>query len=270
MRIGFIGAGRMAEAIIRGLVSRRGIPKKDICISDKDQNRLKQISKKYKIKACSNKEIVESSNVVILAIKPQSMGAVLTEIASVVSKDQLFISIAAGITVKSLEKYLEKVPVIRVMPNNPALIGEGITAVCRGSFAGEKDMKTAEKIFSFVGDTLRIDEKHMNAVTALSGSGPAFVYEIIDALVNGGVEAGLTKEIATDLALKTVTGSVKTLIKTKKTPQELKEMVTSPGGTTLAGLRVLEEINFKEALKRAVVKAKERAKEISEEFERSL
>jgi pyrroline-5-carboxylate reductase len=157
-----------------------------------------------------------------------------------------------------------------VMPNNPCLIGEGISAICGGRFAQEKDLKTAEKIFSSVGDTIRVEEKYMNAVTALSGSGPAFVYEAIDALADGGIEAGLPKDLAAQLSLKTALGSIKTVIKTKRSPEELKNMVASPGGTTVAGLRVLDEGNFKGTLKKAVVKASARAREISEEFERSL
>jgi pyrroline-5-carboxylate reductase len=156
------------------------------------------------------------------------------------------------------------------MPNNPCLVGEGISAICGGALAQEKDIKTAEKIFSYVGDTVRVDKKAMNAVTGLSGSGPAFVYDFIDGLINGGVEAGLTKDLSATLAQKTVLGSVLTVMKTRKPPEALKAMVTSPGGTTIAGLRALEEGSFKAAIKKAVVKASARAKEISEEFEKSL
>ncbi len=271
MKLGFIGAGRMAEAILRGLISSKAFLKKNMIISDKDAARSKQISRKYNIKAAeSNAEAAGASDVVILAVKPQSMHTALSEIAGKVGPGRLVISIAAGITLKSLEKYLPKVPIVRVMPNNPCLIGEGISALCGGRFAQEKDMKTAEKIFSSVGDTIRVEEKYMNAVTALSGSGPAFVYEAIDALADGGMEAGLPKDLSVRLALKTALGSIKTVIKTKRSPEELKNMVASPGGTTVAGLRALDEGNFKGALKKAVVKASARAREISEEFERSL
>jgi pyrroline-5-carboxylate reductase len=271
MKLGFIGAGRMAEAILRGLISSKAFFKNNLIISDKDAARAKQISRKYNIKAAEgNAEAAGASDVIILAVKPQSMHAVLSGIAGHVGPGRLVISIAAGITLKSLEKYLPKVPVVRVMPNNPCLIGEGISAICGGRFAQEKDLKTAEKIFSSVGDTIRVEEKHMNAVTALSGSGPAFIYEAIDALTDGGIEAGLPKDLSAELALKTALGSIKTVIKTKRSPEELKNMVASPGGTTVAGLRVLDEGNFKGALKKAVVKASARAREISEEFEKSL
>jgi pyrroline-5-carboxylate reductase len=266
MKIGFIGAGRMAQAIIRGLTS-----KKDIIISDKDADLLKQVSKKYKVKAAAdNIEAAASTDVIILAVKPQVMHNVLKELKGHIRAGQLVISIAAGITLRSIEKYLGKVPAVRVMPNNPSLIGEGISAICGGAFAEEKDIRSAEKIFSAVGDTVRIEERYMNAVTALSGSGPAFVYEVLSALTDGGVEAGLTKDVSSELARKTMLGSIKTVIKTKKSPEELKEMVTSPGGTTLAGLRVMEESDFKGILQKAVVRASMRAREISEEFERSL
>jgi pyrroline-5-carboxylate reductase len=261
----------MAEAILRGLISSKAVPKNRITISDKDAARSKLVSKKYGVKSVEdNAQLATSSDVIILAVKPQSMHAVLSGIAGKVRGDQLVISIAAGITLKSLEKHLQKVPMVRVMPNNPCLIGEGISALCGGRFAEENDLKTAEKIFSAVGDTIRVEERYMNAVTGLSGSGPAFVYEAINALADGGVESGLPKDMSMQLALKTVLGSVKTVIKTKKTPEELKNMVASPGGTTVAGLRVLDEGNFKGALKKAVMKASARAKEISEEFERSL
>jgi len=271
MKLGFIGTGRMAEAILRGLISSKAFSKNNLIISDKDSNRSKQVSKKYNVKAAENNvEAASASDVIILAVKPQSMNAVLSEIAGKVAARQLVISIAAGITLKSIEKYLVKVPVVRTMPNNPCLIGEGITAMCGGKFAQERDMRTAEKIFSSVGDAIRVEEKYMNAITALSGSGPAFVYEAVDAMTNGGIEAGLPKELSATLAKMTVLGSIKTMIKTKKSPEELKSMVASPGGTTVAGLRVLDEANFKGALKKAVIKASARAKEISEEFERSL
>jgi pyrroline-5-carboxylate reductase len=271
MKLGFIGAGRMAEAILRGLISSKAFSRNSIIISDKDTARSKQVSKKYGVAIAENNvEAARRSDVIVLAVKPQSMHNVLSDLAGKVSPGQLVISIAAGITLKSIEKYLAKVPLVRAMPNNPCLIGEGMTALCGGKFAQEKDLKTAEKIFSSVGDTMRVEERQMNAVTGLSGSGPAFIYEVIDALTDGGIEAGLPKDIAAALALKTALGSIKTMIKTKKTPEELKNMVASPGGTTVAGLRALEEANFKGALKKAVIKASARAKEISEEFERSL
>jgi len=261
----------MAEAILRGLISSKAFSRNSIIISDKDTARSKQVSKKYGVAAAeSNVEAARRSDVIILAVKPQSMHNVLADIAGKVTPGQLVMSIAAGITLRSFEKYLAKVPLVRAMPNNPCLIGEGITALCGGRFTQEKDMKTAEKIFSSVGDTMRVEEKQMNAVTGLSGSGPAFIYEVVDALTNGGIEAGLPKDLAAALALKTALGSIKTMIKTKKSPEELKSMVASPGGTTIAGLRALEEANFKSALKKAVIKASARAKEISDDFERSL
>lgn len=271
MKLGFIGAGRMAEAVIRGLLSAKAVPKNNIIISDKDSSRLKQLSKRYKVKAAeSNIVAASSSDIIILAVKPQTMHQVLAELSGKVRPDQLVISIAAGIMLKSLEKYIKKSPVVRVMPNNPCLVGEGVSLISTGTLAQEKDVKSAEKIFSSVGDTIRIDEKHMNAATSLSGSGPAFVYEIVNVLTDGGVEAGLTKDLAAELASKMMLGSIKTVIKTKKAPEELVAMVTSPGGTTIAGLRVLEEGKFKETLKKAIVQAAMRAKEIGEEFERSL
>jgi len=261
----------MTEAVMRGLVSKKAVPKKNITISDKDPARAKLISKKYGVAmAESNPKAVGSADVVILAVKPQVMRIVLSELSDKIKPGQLVISIAAGITLASIEKYLPKVHVVRVMPNNPCLIGEGISAICGGSLVNESDIRTAEKIFSIVGDTVRVVERYMNAVTALSGSGPAFVYEALEAMIEGGLEAGLPKEMAKKLAEGTMLGSIKTVVKTKKSPEELVSMVASPGGTTVAGLRMLEEGNFKAAMRKAIVRASARAKEMSEEFERSL
>jgi pyrroline-5-carboxylate reductase len=271
MKLAFIGSGKMAEAIIHGLIQSKEVPSKHIFISDKDEQRRSSIAKKYGVIAVSsNAEAISKADAVILCVKPQVMAAVLAELKPAAKAGALFISIAAGITIKSLEKYLTKAAVIRCMPNNPALIGEGITLIAGGTNAKEKDLKIAEKIFMSVGDAERADEKLMNAVTGLSGSGPAFVYETLSAMIEGGIEAGLSKELSKKLAEKTMLGSIKTVIKTKKSPDELRDMVTSPGGTTLAGLRVMEEGKFKSVLAKAVVRAAGRAKEISEEFERSL
>ena len=148
MKLGFIGAGRMAEAIIRGLISARAVPKKNIYISDKEPSRLKQVAKKFQLNALeTNTDVIEACDTIVLAVKPQVMGSVLTEISGKVRQSQLVISIAAGITLKSLEKYLDKVPVIRVMPNNPSLIGEGISVLCGGKFAAEKDLRSRRIFF---------------------------------------------------------------------------------------------------------------------------
>lgn len=271
IKLGFIGAGRMAEAIIKGLISKKAFNKKDIFASDKDTARKQYLSDKFGIKIFDdNAGVAKSADVLILAVKPQVMAQVLSDISKNVKSDVLVISIAAGITLKSLKKYLTKQPIVRVMPNNPCLIGEGITAICGGELAKPSHLDTAEKIFRSVGDVIRVEEKLMNAVTGLSGSGPAFIYETLDAMADGGIYAGLPKELAMQLAQKTILGSIRTAIKTKKSPEELKNMVASPGGTTIAGLRVMEEANFKSILQKAVVKATARAKEISEEFDKSL
>jgi len=178
------------------------------------------------------------------------------------------ISIAAGITLKTIERYLPQAPVIRAMPNNPAFVGEGLTAICKGHRATERDRKVAEVIFGAVGKVIAVEEKLMDAVTGLSGSGPAFIYAMVESLIEGGVEAGLSETQAKTLAVQTTLGAAKTMAETGKDPAELREMVTSPGGTTIAGLRVLEEGKFKKILRGAVVAATKRAKELSEEYEK--
>jgi pyrroline-5-carboxylate reductase len=270
MKLAFIGSGRMAEAMIRGLTSKE-YTAKNIIISDKDENKAVALAKKFGvIRAASNSDAISKAEVVLLCVKPQVVLQVLEELMPLAKGSKVFISIAAGISIKSLEKYLGKAAVVRAMPNNPALIGEGMTAISGGTFAKEKDLKLADKIFSSIGDTVRVEERFMNAVTGLSGSGPAFIYEALASLIEGGIDAGLSKDLARRLAEKTMLGSIKTVIKTKKTPDELKDMVTSPGGTTLAGLRVMDEGGFKKILKNAVVRASARAKEISDEFEGAL
>lgn len=261
----------MAEAIIKGICSCKLIPSKNIRISDKDPKRSEKLSIDHGVTvASSNTCAVKGANVIILAVKPQVMALVLEDLGKKIGKEQLVISIAAGITLNSLEKYLSQVPVIRVMPNNPCLIGKGVSCISKGKNVNNEHVETAKKIFSSVGDVFEVEEKLMNAVTGLSGSGPAFVYEAISAMTAGGVEAGLSKEMSQKLSELTVLGSVLTVINTGASPEELKNMVTSPGGTTLAGLRVMDEGKFKQTLSSAVVKAAARAEEISKEFDKSL
>ena len=266
-KIAFIGSGRMAEAIISGIIRNKLFKKSDIFATDKDQKRLKYLSDHFGIKTLNdNIEAVLLADIIVLAVKPQVMNTVLDQIKSSSQSNHLFISIAAGIPIKLLEDKLPGCSVIRTMPNNPCLVGQGITALSKGKNAGSSDLKIANSIFDSLGKTILVDEKYMDAVTGLSGSGPAFVYAFLESLMEGGVKAGLSKEVAKELADQTVQGAIATVIETKKTYSELSDMVASPGGTTIEGLKVLEEARFGEIVSSAVIAASQRAQEIRKEF----
>lgn len=256
--IGFIGAGKMAEAII----SRLGSPS-NIIASDINKQRLGYLKKKYRIRgAKDNQEVFAKSEIVVLAVKPQDFGQALAGIRA----QGLIISIAAGIPLSYLQNKFPGMPIVRAMPNNPCLVGQGITALAKGKRVSAGQYKKAEAIFEAVGEVFSVPEKWMDAVTGLSGSGPAFVYETIAALIDGGVAAGLPKAIATKLALQTVLGAAATLKKTGKSPQELSNMVASKGGTTIEGLKVIKKAKVKQAISRAVVAAANKSKIISKKW----
>ena len=265
-RIIIIGAGRMCGAIVSGLI-RSGTSPRSIVASDVSAERLKQIAQEYKIQTVSdNQKAADQGDIIILAVKPQALADAIDKLR--VSGHKLIISIAAGITLEYLEGKFPDNPVIRAMPNNPALIGEGITALAYGAKVGKKEIQKANQIFKSVGDTVEVPENMMDAVTGLSGSGPAFLYLFVEGMVEAGESLGITRKMAEKLALQTVLGSAKTLKKSGKAAHELREMVTSPGGTTIEGLRILENRGFKAAISEAVAAAARRAKEISKEWTR--
>lgn len=268
-KVSFIGSGNMAEAIIAGIIRAKLYPRGKIYITDKNKDRLSHVSRKYGVTIIDdNSQAVSISDIIILAVKPQVMGEVLNQASSSVTSDKLFISIAAGFSISSLEKKLSGAPVIRVMPNNPCLIGEGMSVISKGTNASAVDIRTAEGIFSSIGKTLVLDEKELDAVTALSGSGPAFVYRMVEALEEGGIKAGLSKEHAHVLAMQTALGSIRTLVETGRAPSELVKSVASPGGTTVEGLKVLDEAKFNDIIRDTVYASYLRSKEIRAEFEK--
>lgn len=263
--IGFIGAGNMAEALINGLISSRTILPGSITASDRDTERLAVIAEGYKIKAVnSNTEAAAGSDIVILAVKPQAITHVLTEIREE-AKDKLIISIAAGVKTGTIvDNLLRQVRIVRAMPNTPALVLTGATALFIGDGCTGDDEKIAVKIFDAVGKTVVLkDEALMDAVTGLSGSGPAYIFVLLEALADAGVKMGLSRETASLLAGQTVLGAAKMVMETKRHPAELKDMVTSPGGTTIAGLKKLEEGRMRATIMEAVEAATLRAREMS-------
>jgi len=264
-KIAFIGSGKMAEALINGLVSSKMVNPKNIIAADISPARLNHLKYKYKVGSASNKDALRAADIVILCIKPQVMNEVLKDIGGSFKPDHLVISIAAGIKSSGIRKFVKRASVIRVMPNNPALVGEGITAISTGQ-AKPSSLKIVEAIFGCVGSTVLVPEGLMDAVTALSGSGPAFVYLFAEAMIEGGVSLGLSRSQAEVLTLHTLIGSARSMEETGKAPETLREMVTSPGGTTLEGLKVLESARFKHALKQAMTAAARRARELGEAY----
>ena len=263
-KVGFLGAGNMGEAMIRGLLKAGTVLAEDIFATDARLDRLQQLGKLYGIHTLSdNSLLVKRVDVVILAVKPQIIHSVLKEVGSAVTPKKLVISVAAGVPTVALRADLPKgVRLIRVMPNTPALVLEGVTAVAKADGLQKGDLETAEEIFGAVGKVVVLEEEALDAVTGLSGSGPAYVALMIEALADGGVKVGLDRLTAMTLAAQTVLGSAKLLIETGAHPGQLKDMVTSPGGTAIAGIAALEEGGVRRTLISAVERATLRSREL--------
>jgi len=263
-KIGFLGAGNMAEALIRGLLKTGLVRPEAIFASDVRPDRIEELGSRYGIQPLSdNTLLVQRADVVILAVKPQVIQAVVEEIRSAVTPETLFISIAAGVGTATLRPLLPgRTRLIRTMPNTPALVLEGATAIARADDLEPGDLEIAQEIFSAVGKVVVLDETLLDAVTGLSGSGPAYVALIIEALADGGVKAGLDRQTAMTLSVQTVLGAARLLLETGSHPGQLKDMVASPGGTTIAGIHALEEGGLRHALISAVERATLRSKEL--------
>lgn len=259
--IGFIGGGNMAEAIIKGIFGKHG---RDIMVSEPRDERRAYLEKTYNIKTTSNnKEVAKNCNIIILAVKPQNMDDVTAEISDVISIDKMVVSIAAGITLSYLSSRLKTPKIIRVMPNTPALIQEGMSVMSMSECIHDKEIGLIREIFMSIGKLLTLPEKYMDAVTALSGSGPAFIAFFVEAMIEGGIESGLSRKHSAELAVQTLLGTAK-LLDTGILPEKVREMVTSPGGTTAAGLQVFKEKGLIDIVKDAVEAALKRAKELGE------
>ncbi len=254
MKIGFVGAGMMAEALMKGIISAGVTTAEDVVASEIVPARRDYITKSLKVRTTvDNLEVARSSDVIILAVKPQQMGSVLDELKPVLTNQHLLISIAAGIKIDFLEKHINwGVRVVRVMPNQPCQVGASASAFALGKSAKMEDKEIVQKILNSVGIAFSLDEKYLDAVTGLSGSGPAYIYMVIEAMADGGVLAGLPRDVSIALAAQTVLGSAKTVMETRKHPGELKDMVASPAGTTIEGIRVLEEYSIRAAFIDAV------------------
>jgi pyrroline-5-carboxylate reductase len=262
--IAFVGAGNMAGALIRGLIGTGTVPADRIIAADPDRDRLSALEGELEIRATTdNAEAVQEATVIVLATKPQVFAQVLPGLAAVVSADALLISIAAGISTGMIERaFPAGSRVVRTMPNTPALVGAGATAIAAGTHATEDDLGLAETLFRSVGIAVRVPEEQIDAVTGLSGSGPAYVFAMIEALRDAGTREGLPEETALQLASQTVFGAARLLLDEKEAPEVLRDRVTSPGGTTRAGLDALADAGFADAILGAVHAATRRSVEL--------
>lgn len=264
-KVAVIGGGKMGGILVSGMISRNIVAAENITVADIDSSRLDELRASLNIQTTSdNKKAVKEADIILLAVKPQNFPETLKEISGLSVKTKLFISIAAGVTTDEIEKLLTKTPrVLRVMPNVNALAGEGAAAVSRGHFAKKEDIQYALAILQAVGLAVEVDEKLMDVVTGLSGSGPAYCFLMIEALTDAGVHMGLTRNLAEKLAAQTMLGSARLCLEGKLHPAQLKNMVTSPGGTTAAGLKILEEGKIRATLMAAVEAATNRARELA-------
>jgi pyrroline-5-carboxylate reductase len=265
IQIGFIGAGRMATALARGFIQANVVNAAAIRASDPVPAARDAFAREVPgVKVLDdNRAVVDGADVVLLAVKPQQMDNVLAGLRNSMPPDALVVSIAAGITLGRLSSLLPSGQrVVRVMPNTPCLIGRGASCFSLGEHAQKRDAEIVATLFSAVGAAFEVPEPQLDAVTGLSGSGPAFVYTMIEALARGGVEGGLPPELAAELAARTAVGAAEMVLQTGETPAVLRDRVTSPGGTTQAGSSVLKERGFDEAVIAAVVAATNRSKEL--------
>jgi len=261
--IGIIGLGRMGRCLIQGL--RESFAREQLFFTTKHTETSSLVEKELSIqKAQNNRALVEKCETIVLAVKPQNMAEVLDEIGEGERRGKTFISIVASVSTSQIEKKLGKgTAIVRAMPNTPAFVREAITALCLGGSTSEKDWERAVSIFKPLGKIVRVDERHMDAVTGLSGCGPAYIYVILESLTDGGIKVGLPRELATTLASQTVLGAAKMLMETGRHPAYLKDEVTTPAGCTIDGLMELEEGKLRVTLIKAVVQATRRAKKLS-------
>lgn len=264
-RVAFLGAGKMGGIILQALLKNGMLSPDSTCATVAHEERAKTLAEKLKIKVGTNNiEAAKGADVIVIGVKPQVVEDVVREIAGELTKKQLVVSVAASVPTSMIEKNLPpSVPVIRAMPNTPCIMGAGMTAICRGKHASADDVSLTTNLFNVVGRTVVVDEKHMDAVTALSASGPAYIYIILESLAEAGVKVGLPRDIATLLAAQTALGAAKVVLDTGDHPALLKDAVTTPAGCTIDAIMELEEGKLRVTLIKAVVKAAQRAKELA-------
>jgi pyrroline-5-carboxylate reductase len=264
-KLGILGGGKMAEALLSGLLRSGWRAPGDVIVTARREERAKYLIERYGVTVTlDNVEAVGACEILILAVKPQDMSVLLEQIAGSVHRNQLVVTIAAGIPTAFIERRITaEAPVVRVMSNVPAVVDEAMTVISPGAHADEKHLAVAEEIWSHVGRVIRLAEKHLDAVTATSGSGPAYFALLAEAMIDACILLGLSRDVATELIVQTMLGSAKMLRETKMHPVELRELVTSPGGTTINAIRELESAGVRAAFLNAIHAACGRARELA-------
>jgi pyrroline-5-carboxylate reductase len=264
-RIAVLGAGKIGEALISGLVSSGWREPAELWATSRRQERVDELTERYGVRATtSNAEAVSGAAIVVVAVKPQDIEALLGEIGGLLAEEQTVLSIAAAIPTSLIEGHLlARVPVVRAMPNTPSTVHEGIAGIAGGAHAAETHLAAASEVLSHLGRVVRVPESQMDAVTAVSGSGPAYFALLAEAMIEAGILLGLSREISTQLVVQTMLGTAKQLRDTHTHPVELREMVTSPGGTTIAAIRVLEMAGVRAAFLNAIQAAMDRSRELA-------
>jgi pyrroline-5-carboxylate reductase len=263
MTIAVLGAGVMGESLLSGLL-RAGRRPVDLLLTERRPDRARELTERYGVDIVSNIEAARKADTLVLVVKPQDMGDLLDEIAATVRPGQLVVSLAAGITTGFIESRLpDGVPVVRVMPNTPALVDEGMAAISRGTHCDEEHLAAAEDLLTATGRVIRVPEKQQDAVTAISGSGPAYIFFVVEAMIEAGVHLGLPRSTSSELVVQTVVGSAKLLRETGEHPTVLRERVTSPGGTTAAAVRELEDHKVRAAFLTAMEAARNRSRALA-------
>jgi pyrroline-5-carboxylate reductase len=265
-KIGFFGGGAMGEALIAGLLRKGLVEASEVYVCDIVPERLSQLENIYKVNTIEEPAVlVDTADVLLLAVKPFSILPLLEEVGARARESQVFISIAAGITLAQLESgFVGPIPVIRAMPNTPCLVGEGATALSPGKYTGTEHLQKAMAIFAASGEAVVLPEAHFDAVTGLSGSGPAYLYILLEGFIDGAVRLGVPRDAARLLITQTMLGAAKMVLETGEHPGKLKDMVTTPGGTTMAGLYALEDGGARALMMKAVAAAARRSEEMAE------
>lgn len=263
-RLGIIGAGKIGQALLSGVFSKRLYAKDEVVLSVRTEEHRDALESKFNVATTlDNRAIAANAKVIVLSVKPKSIIDIINSIADCLRPGTLIISTAAGVPLEVIESRVpEYVAVIRSMPNLAISVGEGMTALAPGKNAKPADIEAAKGLFGSVGRAIVLDEQQMDAVTGLSGSGPAYIYIVIESLADGGVKLGLSRDVATELAAQTVLGAAKTVLETGEHPAKLKDQVTTPSGSTIEGILELEEGGLRVTLIKAVVKAAERSREL--------
>jgi pyrroline-5-carboxylate reductase len=263
-RLAILGLGKMGSILLQAFCRQNIVKPENIVATVGHGERADALSSKFGVKVSTdNRAAIKDADIILLCIKPQTLGDVVSEIEPELRADQLIISIAASVPTSYIEQRIKPgIPVVRAMPNTPSRVGAGMTAFCCGSAVKPSDLDIVHQLFDTVGETLRVDEKHMDAVTGLSASGPAYIFMILESLAEGGVKVGLPRDIAMKLAGQTVMGSAKMMLETGDHPALLKDAVATPAGCTVDGILELEEGGLRVTIIKAVVKASQRAKEL--------